>query len=104
MINGAGRAALDEVWEWRLRGSCRGMDASVFFHPDRERGRARALREMRAKEICRACPVLLECRTYALAAEEPHGVWGGLSADERKKERTRKSKLYAAGPRGHGLA
>ena len=39
--------------------------------PQVERGRARAQREMRAKEMCRSCPVIAQCRTHALAVGEP---------------------------------
>ena len=53
------------------------------FHPDGERGPARAEREERAKQICGRCPVLEHCRRHALAVGEPYGVWGGLSMAER---------------------
>jgi WhiB family redox-sensing transcriptional regulator len=55
----------------------------MFFSPHGERGRARAHRAERAKQICRECPVLRTCRTYALGAGEPYGIWGGLDAAER---------------------
>jgi len=38
-----------------------------------------------AKRFCNQCPVINECAKYALEAEEPFGVWGGLSARERDK-------------------
>jgi WhiB family redox-sensing transcriptional regulator len=85
-----------EVWNWQMRGSCRGMDSGYFFHPENERGPARVLREARAKEVCRRCPVIEECRRHALAAHEPYGVWGGLSESERDeiiRGRTRTLKL-----------
>ncbi len=72
-----------DIWDWQMHGSCRGVDSSVFFHPDGERGRARAQREARAKEMCRECPVLRQCRSHALAVNEPYGIWGGLSETER---------------------
>lgn len=59
------------------------MDASVFFSPEGERGRARLNREHRAKALCRECPVLTQCRTHALEIAEPFGVWGGLSEADR---------------------
>ena len=73
---------IDE-WDWQLHGSCRGMDSSFFFHPDGERGPARASRERRAKAVCESCPVMEPCRRHALAAGEPYGIWGGLSESER---------------------
>ena len=40
-------------------------------------------REQRAKEMCRRCPVIEQCRSHALEVREPYGVWGGLSESER---------------------
>ena len=40
-----------DMWDWQLEGSCRGMDSASFFHPDGERGPARARREARAKAV-----------------------------------------------------
>lgn len=76
---------VEKLWEWQLHGSCRGLDSSVFFHPEYERGPARVAREERAKTICRACPVLRQCRQHALAAREPYGVWGAMTARERRE-------------------
>lgn len=73
-----------DVWDWQREGLCRGMDSASFFHPDGERGPARARREANAKAICHACPVLALCREHALAAHEPYGIWGGLSESERE--------------------
>jgi hypothetical protein len=33
---------------------------------------------------CGPCPARAECREYALAAREPHGVWGGLTPADRR--------------------
>jgi WhiB family transcriptional regulator, redox-sensing transcriptional regulator len=71
-------------WDWQLRGSCQGLNSSIFFHPDGERGSARSRRADRAKAICQRCPVLEQCRRYALTAREPYGVWGGLTEEERR--------------------
>jgi WhiB family redox-sensing transcriptional regulator len=88
-----------DIWDWQIRGACRGMDSGFFFHPEGERGPARANREARAKEVCRACPVIEQCRRHALAVQEPYGVWGGLSESERDeivRGRTRSLKVTHA--------
>lgn len=72
-----------EVWDWQMHGACRDLDSAVFFHPERERGPARAARVARAKQVCHGCPVLEPCRRHALSVHEPYGVWGGLSENER---------------------
>ena len=60
-----------DIWDWQMQGACRGMDSGYFFHPEGERGPARANREARAKQICEGCPVLEQCRRHALAVHEP---------------------------------
>ncbi len=76
---------VSDHWDWQLQGSCRGVDPSLFFHPEGERGPRRSNREAAAKAICATCPVLVQCRAAALAAREPYGVWGGLSEHEREQ-------------------
>jgi WhiB family redox-sensing transcriptional regulator len=63
--------------------ACRNLDSALFFQPEGERGPAKAAREAGAKQICRHCPVLEQCRRHALAVGEPYGVWGGMSMAER---------------------
>ncbi|MDP1719744.1 MAG: WhiB family transcriptional regulator [Candidatus Nanopelagicaceae bacterium] len=72
-----------QVWEWQQSGACRDLPSEMFFHPDGERGPSRRNRESRAKAICATCPVIQQCRNHALAVEEPYGIWGGLSEDDR---------------------
>ena len=76
------RPIADE-WEWHQKGACRDLPSEMFFHPDGERGPRRRNRENSAKAICASCPVLIACRTHALAVQEPYGIWGGLSEDDR---------------------
>lgn len=44
----------------------------------------RPLKEDTRKKICRECPVIMECLSYAIVHDE-YGVWGGTSKGERKK-------------------
>jgi WhiB family redox-sensing transcriptional regulator len=34
----------------------------------------------------------LQCRTHALSVQEPYGIWGGLSEDEREVILTREGR------------
>lgn len=56
---------------------CAQVDTEIFFPP--EGGSLRP-----AKSICARCPVAAECLQYALEHHEHYGVWGGLSAVERR--------------------
>jgi WhiB family transcriptional regulator, redox-sensing transcriptional regulator len=83
---------------WRQRAACSGMDTSVFYPGERERGPTLARREKRAKQICAQCPVISNCLKWALDAREPFGVWGGTSAKERA--RMLEGRDRRGGPRG----
>lgn len=37
-----------------------------------------------AKFICATCPIQNICLDYALTAQEEYGIWGGMTAEERK--------------------
>src|SRR5579863_6117249 len=75
-------------WGWQDAAECRGEDLLLFFGPDGERQPERDIRERKAKEICAACPVRLECLNYAVSRPEKYGTWGGLNEDERSAERS----------------
>jgi hypothetical protein len=79
-----------DTQDWHMSGLCRGVEPSMFFSPDGERGHARILREARAKRICGHCPVLAQCREHALRVPEPYGIWGGLSEKDRRRHARRR--------------
>lgn len=85
-----------DLWDWQLRGLCRGKDSSLFFHPEGERGAARSSRELAAKEICMNCPVQIPCADHALRVREPYGVWGGMTEEEREQHHARQKALARA--------
>lgn len=64
---------------WRERGACTlpGVNPE-WFYPDKT-GSYR-----QARKVCAGCPVLEQCRAWALATREPHGMWGGLSEHQRQ--------------------
>lgn len=70
---------------WQIKAACRGPESRVFFPPTwPERRDEREAREARAKSICDACAVRVACLEYALQIREPHGIWGGLTENERR--------------------
>ncbi len=78
-------ATVMELWQWQWRAACREADARLFFHPEGERGPARAKREAAALAVCAGCPVLDECRRHGLGVRETYGVWGGLTEEDRQQ-------------------
>jgi len=70
------------VNNWSDRAACLTAEPETFF-PIGNNGVA--LDDVAiAKAICAGCPVLAECRTYALESRQPFGVWGGMDEDERR--------------------
>lgn len=62
--------------------TCAQVDWFIFFP---EKGGTNA----DAKKMCASCPWLDECRNYAIW-HQVVGIWGGTSAREREKERTKR--------------
>lgn len=64
---------------WRTQARCRGVDP-LIFHPVNDADEAEE-----AKAVCALCPVREACLEYAITAREKDGVWGGLTARERRR-------------------
>jgi WhiB family redox-sensing transcriptional regulator len=81
---------------WDERAACRGADTELFYWPESIRAAETRAKEIEAaKRICRRCPVLSQCREWALDTGERHGVWGGLTAAERQLVMARRKELVA---------
>ena len=78
----------DVPWE---AAACKGVWTPLFY-PDQ--GQSEIIPELR--RICSECPILEECREYAIP-NESHGFWGGLTMIERARlrRRMRRSKRAA---------
>lgn len=95
--------ALDLSWQEWAR--CRGMDTDIFFEPEhgdkifleidgrgseesvpehRSRHWLADYRRKKARSICAECDVRTECAMYALVTRQRYGMFGGLTAKERK--------------------
>jgi WhiB family redox-sensing transcriptional regulator len=82
--------------DWRHRAACLEEDPELFF-PIGNTGPA-ILQIEEAKQVCRRCDVREQCLAWALEAGQDHGVWGGLSEDERRalKRRNARAKVRTA--------
>ena len=77
-------AQVPGVLDWQVDAACRGQDVELFYNADAERGARKRHRKAAAKAICAGCPVAEACLAWAVGVGEPHGIWGGLSAEERQ--------------------
>ena len=68
--------------DWRHHALCRNEDPELFF-PIGTAGPA-AVQVEEAKVVCRRCPVVHDCLTWAVETGQDAGVWGATSEDERR--------------------
>jgi len=61
---------------WRPEAACQYTDPEAFFPDLGRRGGA-------GKKVCARCPVVQQCGQWAIATNEPHGLWGGYLPRER---------------------
>ena len=70
---------------WREAAACRDLDSDLFFPVSDEA--AEQVEE--AKAVCAGCQVREDCLVYALATGQWAGIWGGYTAEERRRLRKR---------------
>lgn len=64
------------------RAACRNEDPELFF-PVGDIGRVNRRQIADALAVCQRCPVVTDCREWALATGQAYGIWGGLTEHER---------------------
>jgi WhiB family redox-sensing transcriptional regulator len=79
--------------DWRHHALCRDEDPELFF-PIGTAGPA-AVHVEEAKVVCRRCPVVTDCLTWALETGQDAGVWGATSEDERRTLARRTTRVRA---------
>lgn len=83
--------------DWMEQAACTNVDPVIFFPGP---GRAGAANTKQAKQICRTCPVVNDCVTYAMsfAPRSLIGIWGGMTERERARQHKATTGLvYTAG-------
>ena len=74
---------------WLLRAACRALPTELFF-PAGELDEQAVEQAEDAKAVCAGCPVQVACLEYAIATNQPYGIWGGANASERRSIRRRR--------------
>lgn len=70
----------DMETNWMKSAKCKGRDDMKWF-PEPGESHTVAV----TKQFCQDCRVKKRCLEYALNNLIPYGIWGGMSATERKK-------------------
>jgi WhiB family transcriptional regulator, redox-sensing transcriptional regulator len=82
--------------DWRHSAICKDEDPELFFPIGDEHTTGKApsgpvqLQHAEAKTVCRRCPVVTDCLTWAITTGQAFGVSGGMTPNERRalKRRT----------------
>lgn len=79
---------IDPAGQWVRHAACAGLNPELF-HPTRQdpkRG---------AAAVCATCRVRNDCLDWAIATNQTHGIWGGLTAEERDRLRLQRKRASA---------
>lgn len=79
--------------DWRAAAACRDDDGEFWF-PVGDGPDARAQAKY-AVSVCNRCPVAAACLTWAMDNGADHGVWGGMTAQQRHRAKRRASRARA---------
>lgn len=63
---------------WQLEAACRPEDTDLFFSSSTKK-------IAQAIAICNTCSVRSDCLTYAVDFGVEHGIFGGLTPEQRKE-------------------
>lgn len=66
---------------WMSLAACHSADPDLFF-PVSDYGRSQD-QVAQAKAVCAGCQVRHECLSFALRTRQAHGIWGGMTEQER---------------------
>lgn len=68
----------DNTPHWQDSALCAQTDPDIFFP---EKGGSTTP----ATSVCAQCPVRAECLEYAISHDIRHGIWGGMSDNDRRR-------------------
>ena len=75
---------------WCSSGACNSSNTDAFFPAMNDIDAVNA-----AKAVCAICPVITDCREYAMDNDIEFGIWGGMTPGERAGMRARRE-LHAS--------
>lgn len=92
-------AAVADREAWMGDAACTGVDVDLFFPAQGDPTEP-------AKRVCAACRVRVECLEFALVNNEQFGIFGGVSAKQRRRVRRERGMAAEAvgGPRSGSLS
>ena len=72
--------------DWQQSAACHELPLDLFF-PSSGMESSRNMNVI--KPFCEACPVRVDCLTYALSHPDERGIWAGTTENDRRKIRSK---------------
>ena len=77
----------EEYAAWWDQGKCKDHPHADYWFADTKNAADEAAY---ARAVCAVCPVASRCFSYAMSHPEVEGIWGGVTAPERRRARETK--------------
>lgn len=81
---------------WTDHSACRNKEPELFWPPDD--GPTNLPQIIRARAVCRNCPVAGECLDWAMGQGDLDGIWGGTTLQDRRDIRRAQIAATATAP------
>lgn len=82
------KAGISERWR---EAACQSADPELFFPV--AGARLSRMDTERAKALCIRCAIREQCLDYAVNTGQEHGIWGGMTEEERRLAAARRRRL-----------
>lgn len=69
---------------WQNQAACRSYDPAIWFPAWYQDNQPQV---KKARRICRACPVLADCRRFVDEQPQSDGIWAAMTPSERRRRR-----------------
>lgn len=76
---------------WMKKAACRGIDPGLFYIERGDGSEAPIGSNRMAINVCKSCPVRLDCLLTAIANKEDFGIWGGVPPRDRRPSNAEKT-------------
>jgi len=84
-------SASGAIPDWRMHAACAGWPIDLFYGDESD-----VVMTSQALSLCERCPVRADCLDDAMTHDDPYGIWGGLTPQQRRRwSRYRRKKSVA---------
>ena len=83
-------SASGAIPDWRMHAACAGWPIDLFYGDESD-----VVMTSQAQRLCERCPVRADCLNDAMTHNDPYGIWGGMTPEQRRWSRYRRKTAVA---------